>query len=132
MTAITYTAKRDISSGHVVDTSYSLETLGEELTPAFDPDVVQSFTLDGTPETVFNHIKKTWKVKTSVIDQSDYDVWVEFLSSVAGGEALVFDAYGTIVSPDNVQTAILLGSPRLSRVATLTKWNISFTVRIIS
>ena len=69
-------------------------------------------------------------MKTSIIDQADYDVWYEFLSSVAGGELFTFDTYGTIAVPDNIQNVIMIGAPTLARVTTLTKWNISFTVKV--
>ena len=72
MTAITYVAKRNLAGGHSASTSYNLEPDTISLAPSDIPDVKQSFTLDGTPETVFNNLKEQWQVTTTIIGDADY------------------------------------------------------------
>ena len=130
MTAVTYLAKRNLAGGHSVDTSYDLETECSVLNPSDVADIKQSFTLDGTPETVFNNLSERWSV-TTIVDQSDYNLWREFWSSVAGGESFTFDAYGSIATPDNPITVVMVGGATPKRVGTVDSWQFSFKVRAI-
>lgn len=131
MTAITYTATREIISGHVASTNYNLETGANALDDMFDRESDGDESIGGAKETILYRIKKGWRVTTGYIDEADLPAWKEFLASVSASESFSFDAYGTIAAPDNVQTVTLTGRFRISRVDTLQTYQISFDVEEI-
>lgn len=131
MTAITYTAKRSLISGHTVDTSYNLETSAVDVTPSHAPDTAaKNVTLDGTTEVILNRIDKTYQVTTGWIASASLDSWWEFFDSVGAAEAFTFDAFGTIASPDNPLSVILEGEPNAGHAKKGALYQFSFTVRV--
>ena len=131
MAYVTYTAKRNLKSGHSASTSYSIEFSAEQLTPIFTPSANENRSLGGTTETTFNRLDESWAVSAAFQAQSTYDDWREFFSSVAGGESFTFDAYGTVASPDNAQTVIMEGAPSMPRVGNLQGYKPSFNARVV-
>jgi hypothetical protein len=131
MTAITYTAKRRLVSGHSSGTSYSLETAARVMDPNDRHAISSNISMDGTTEGVLDRIDEEWSVTTGAIAGADLDAWREFFSSVAAKESFSFDAYGSIASPDNVQSALLEGAPRYRRIGRLSAFTISFKVRVL-
>jgi len=94
--------------------SYEIETEAHILTPQDTPIAKQAMALDGTPETLFTRNDATWEVNTDFILESAWLQWREFIRSVSGGEIFTFDAYGSIASPDNPISVMLVGTPRYS------------------
>lgn len=120
MTAITYTARTRLISGHTAGNSYSIETEAWNLDPSPAQELYQHKALDGTPETNFVREEEHWSVVTDILTETQKDNWLEFLSSASSnGEAFSFDPYGSIASPDSPMATCYLvpGSWGWSRVA---------------
>lgn len=110
MTAFTYTAKREIASGHSASTTYTIDVKCIEIKPGRDIKKNESRAMDGiTTETQLVYNLKTWKITTQALVGTPLDYMREFLQSVIGGETLQFDEFGFAASPDNAISAILVG-----------------------
>lgn len=132
MTAITYTAKRNLASGHGAGTSYNLETDAEKIDPVRKVVGSSGVALDGTSEGVIDRIERGWSVQTDIIEEADRPLWEEFIDSVAALESFIFDAYGTTAAADNPQTVLLeQGSDSWSRVGSTMLYRLSFKVRVL-
>jgi len=129
---VTYTAKRRLKSGHSVSTAYSIEFDSLLLQPGFNGDSVAKRSIGGSTETVFKRFDETWDFTASNQAESLFNDWVEFFASVAGGESFTLDAYGSIATPDNVQTVIMVGQPSIPRIGTSQAYHASFNARVIS
>jgi len=129
MTTITYTAKRDIASGHTAGTNYTIEFGAEKLARSQKVIRHQNASLGQLRETVYLGRDQYWDVTTDFIDESDLPFWREWFASVAGGELFAFDAYGTIAVPDNQENVLLdTETYRESRVGMLRTYRIDFRV----
>lgn len=131
MSAITYTAKRNLIAGHSAGTSYSLETNARGLDPSDKIVGSEGVSLDGTTEGVLDRVEQLWQVTTGAITSADLAAWREFFASVGAKESFTFDAYGSIATPDNAQTVLLEGSPQYRRIKRLSAFTISFKVRVL-
>lgn len=132
MTAITYTAKRNLAAGHSVSTDYNLETASHTIAPDYDPVLGgEGVAQDGTTEAVLDRIDRGYSITTDFITAANLPLWNEFLDSVAVKESFTFDAYGTITTPVSPQTVLLDGKPSYQRVGATMNYQISFKVRVL-
>jgi len=102
MSAITYTAKRNISDGRSALTEYSFEVplLNFDREPLRKKSV--SASLSGIRHTVLHRIDNFYKIKTAPIKNTTLlNQMREFIDSVAAGETFTIDAFGTIAAPNN-------------------------------
>lgn len=130
MTAITYTARRSLVSGHTADTEYSMDVGMSAIDPADEADSDQHVALDGTTETVLHRIDEPWRFTTIPLDAAALAQMREFLNSHVSGEPFTIDPYGTVAEPDNPITVVLTSRrhpPR--RLGTLMLYQLSFEVR---
>ena len=131
MSYVEYTAKRRIISGHTAETTYQMDFSSTTLNQSLNIAGSRSVALDGTTEGVLDYVADVWGVTTAVVEAADLPQWYEFLASVAAAESFTFDAYGTSGSPDNAQTVILDGTPSISRIDMLTKYQVTFNARVL-
>lgn len=107
MPSVTYTATRELSSGHSLDTEYSIDFDASDLDPDRKAIIKTTKSLGGNPSSVVQRTEKGWSVSTVPISFSDVDLWDEFLFSVSGKETFTFDPTGTAASPGNPQNVYL-------------------------
>lgn len=131
MTAITYSALRNLSSGHVSGTAYDLDFDSQTLDESEDFKKTENKSIGGIVEAVLHYEEVAWQVKTAEITKANLPLWKEFFSSCAAREVFTFDAYGTIASPDNAVNATLIGSPKKERINNDDFFTYSFKVRIV-
>jgi hypothetical protein len=109
---VTYTAKRNLASGHSAAVAYSID-LYATVIPTLTPEVRQAVAIDGTLETVLSRITRTYDVQTDFFTDSGspstLDLVNEWIASVMGGEQFEFDADrvpgGSAVAPVDVTLA---------------------------
>jgi hypothetical protein len=91
---ITYTAKRNLASGHTSGTIYSLTFNVSSFVEARKRNRKTNDTLDGTTYGVTHYVKKKFTFKTQVFEGTDLNQFREFIDSVDYGETF------TITDPD--------------------------------
>lgn len=132
MAAVTYTAKRRIISGHTANTQYDLDIELAEIIAGDNASASNHVALNGNTETVFNRLDTVYQCTTTAFNNSGRDEMREFLGSAADGHYLTFDAYGTVASPDDPQTAVLVSkNHQPTRLGSLDQWVFNFTIRVI-
>jgi len=128
MASFTYTAKRQIKSGHTLGVDYAI-TIDLQARDGGMPEPVktENLSLDGNVVTVLNRIDRIYKITTDMVPVSggnpsdaDFD---EFFSSVAGGEVFSYDPDGTPVA------AIMKGDATRSRNGIY--FSYSFSIRLL-
>jgi hypothetical protein len=137
MSVLTYYAKRNLISGHVVDTQYSIEfdVRALDRRNMYDRRVHQS--LGGATQTVFNREDVLWRLTTISLPRTGgegtAEQFDEFASSVCAGETFTFDPYGTIAVPDSLESC-MLRSNNISRVrlGALERYRYTFEFLVIS
>lgn len=70
MASITYTAKRELKTGHVEGDDYILDFDAQQIDENNTPQVVQHVAKSGRRETVFTRYDKGWHVESDQIEQS--------------------------------------------------------------
>jgi len=119
MAAVKYTAKREIRSGHVLDTEYELDLIlaSLELSRAAVRD--EHISLGGNQETVYHRASTTWRAATTpVLEGIGTDDLLEFLASVEAGEQFEFDPTGAAGdSPDNMRACKMVSKAFTKRRA---------------
>lgn len=95
MALATYTARRSLAPGHVVDDEYSLRL---SLTPSSERSVEDlknsQHSLNGTTETQFFGQVENWTIQLAPADLAQAELIREFLDSTADGQTFTFDPYG--------------------------------------
>jgi hypothetical protein len=94
--SVTYVAKRDLASGHVEDTEYSLEFEISDLRRPSGGDLkVKTKSLDGSMETLYFGRERIWGVTVVPVQISSEqaELLYEFLGSTADGQQFTFDPY---------------------------------------
>jgi hypothetical protein len=131
MAAFYYTALRDVMSGHTVSNSYSFD--GALSAMQRKPKVIKKdiISLGGNIETVVSRREVFVKCSSILEDGANAEQWLEFLSSVDGGEQFQADLTGTIASPGTLNNAILHKDFIQSFVAGSNSYKFSFTLRLI-
>jgi len=131
MASVTYTAKRNISSGHTLSTQYTMDFTMSRADRRHNVYNRQSESLNGTRETLRYYGSEFYDITVNEIEHADLPLWREFIESVDGGETFTIDIYGTEASPDNPVTATLESNYYAEqRIQTTLYYNISFRVRI--
>jgi hypothetical protein len=132
MAAVTYTAKRRLISGHTASTQYSLDIELAEIVASDNASAAAHVALSGNTETVFNRLDTVYQCTTTAVDNDGRDELREFLGSAVDGHYITFDAYGTVASPDDAQTAVLTSkNHQPTRLGNVDLWTFNFSVRII-
>jgi len=116
---------------HGKDEEYTLEFDVKALTPSSEEVSDESVAINGNTEGLFHREDFFWDATTANVDESDKPLWDEFFSSVRGKQSFVFDAYGTVASPDNQQNVVLAGNQRFQRLGNRMIYNIVFKVRVL-
>lgn len=109
MTAFYYTAVRDVMSGHTAGNAYNFDALlsAKQMKPKVHK--VEHIPLGGgAGETVVNRREKIYTMSSLREDGNEAAQWLEFLSSVDGGEQFQVDLSGTVASPGTLQNAVLV------------------------
>ena len=130
MPVFTYVAKRELITGHTVDTVYDLEYGLLVLDRSRDTKKSESIALDGSQETILHRQKTVFSVMTRC-DATTILQWREFIASIDGGEAFVFDEFGTIAVPDNGINCRLVGKTRERRIQKMNKYDCSWQFRVV-
>lgn len=108
MAVISYTARRNLASGHVAGTDYDIEIDLAKRDRSSKVERTQHRSLSGVGETYLQRIDKIvellsdWMDEYEVTDEAQptkLDCFREFLDSVAGGEEFYIDFEGTIAEP---------------------------------
>ena len=136
MSVITYAAKRDIITGHVVNTSYSMQVSDKAINHSYQENKVTNTSIGGVSEYIFRNEIEFYNVtfgsfpRISGIDTLEQIR--EFYASVRSGEVFTFDPYGTISVPDNVIN-VTMDTKNYSpvRIGGLDRYNISFKFRVV-
>lgn len=137
MPTINYVAKRDLITGHVASTSYDIETEATQIDQGHVRDATIKTSLGGKTTTVLRKQDKKWSMTIGPFartgGEGTLEQVIEFLSSVAGGEAFTLDPYGTLASPDNA-VAVVLDSKGYSpkRLGLSDYFTISFVAKVAS
>jgi len=128
MATFQYTAKRGLIFGHVVGTVYTIEIDLEAHSPIDSLDINQQFTYNDS-ETILNAVNTEHQITTIPMGQTKMLEFREFLLSSSSGESISFDLLGSIASPNNVLTGVLVAkkSYEPSRVGNM---YYSFSARI--
>lgn len=129
MTAITYTAKNSLVSGHTAGTSYDLEPKLYSHAPRFNSVGHTQQAIDGTKETNISRREKYHDLFIGNITESGLDNYYEFFDSVDGAESFTLDVSGSIASPVNAISVQLEGSPVITRLGTLDNFRIQLVVK---
>ena len=141
MSAITYIAKRALISGHSVDVSYDMDV---DMGVIDLGDVSLSdkahVALAGHTEGLFYAVQTEYTLQTVALGDDangDFAQMREFIQSVFGSAEFTFDPHGTIASPDNPLTVVLVpGSNTYTRVGPTAQtasptFKVAFKIRVV-
>lgn len=132
MTAITYTALRDLAPGHTAGTEYTIDVPMSAADRERKPNRTRHRSLSGVSEHYVHHRDVLWHFTTEPLPAAEYAQVREFLASVDGGEAFTIDPYGTTASPDAPFAAELESEGhRDDRHGSANVFSASFSVRAI-
>jgi hypothetical protein len=101
MSCLTYTASRNLSSGHDAGNEYSIDFCIAQADPKDTAETKETVSFGGNVSSVLVRIDKEWSVMTAPILYSTLDQWREWFHSVANKEIFIFDPTGTAASPDD-------------------------------
>lgn len=116
MTAITYTAERELATGHSAGTVYNERLRCRGIDPDRAEKKTETRSLSGrVSQTVVLHRLKKWRITTAALQGTELELAREFLESVSEGETFSFDEFGAVGVPDNAIDVVLDGSYRETR-----------------
>ena len=121
MSAITYTAVDrgtliTDSPAHIAGNQYSIDVKLQQFSESIDMPKSTHVSIGGNIETVLQRASNLKNIVLIWPDQEDTDMQ-EFLYSIAGGETLSFDAYGTVsVADDPVDVVCMNTSFAIGRM----------------
>lgn len=103
MTAVTYTARREIISGHVAESVYSMDLRVLEGYPKRGRKVVADSqeSLGGYVETLRHNARYRWEVQLVTLTLAERLQVREFLASTEGKETFTLYEFGSVASPDS-------------------------------
>lgn len=111
MSAITYTAKRNVDASRIEDVIYVFNVGLTQFTRNVNRQQNTTTSLSGERFTTLHRLDETYDISTVPINDSALLVQMrEFLDSVAGGESFSVDAFGSVGSADNPITLVLDGN----------------------
>ena len=119
MTAVTYTAQRDLTTGHVQGTAYTIQLRCRAFEPVKRVRKSASVAIAGNTETIVLSNFNLRDVVTKNLNSGDRDIVREFLESVIEGETFTVDEFGTPNAPDLPASAILEGQYTETRTVQL-------------
>lgn len=130
MTAVTYTAKRKLISGHTAGTAYSLNLSLSQCDPMADPKGNLQVTMNGEAWGQLDYIEESYKCRLNLLNSStEWPAVQEFLFSCMGFEVFSFDRTGSVAVPVQPVNCILVGKPSMSERAGYV--TVSFEVRVL-
>jgi len=101
MTAITYTAKRSLISGHEAGSVYSIDVILEQADRSVRPIVDQQRAIGGSQETLLHRVDVSWQIVIGSINNAGLPAMREFLDSVYAGENFIIDIYGSVATAND-------------------------------
>lgn len=135
MSSIAYTSvdRGYLTSGHLTATEYSIDFEVSSRDQRFKTINTQVRSYSGVQETLYNRIDEMWSITATFLTQSQYDLFVEFYSSVANGESFSFDLTGTNAVPGPISKTCTMESFNLSpeRIGVTDVFNLSMSFRVI-
>ena len=117
MSVVTYTATESLLPNHVEGSVYELPLRMVGADHTHTDRKVEQQALSGRRETLIWNSRSGLSVTVgSYMEVSiEFDWVTEFLDSVVGGEAFIFDRWGKVGSPRNPRLATLVGRYRVNR-----------------
>lgn len=115
---------------HRGGSQYQVEALPANLTIWEKVASAESISQGGLEQSILQRIDSGWNFTSDYIEDANVPYWREFLHSCMGKEPFLFDAYGSIASPDNPQIAVLNGNPSWTRINRF-YWQVAFNVRVL-
>jgi hypothetical protein len=109
MASASYTARRGLVSGHVAESTYSIDMDLESVSrPSGDDIKVRSESMSGAVETLFFGERRVWTLVVAPVSASSDQalLLLEFLRSTADGQEFFLDPYGTEAEPGLVLSVI--------------------------
>lgn len=133
MTAVTYTAVRNIATGHTLGVSYSLDLNAMVLQPVDQPVYEKEIAISGRTQVSAEREEELFDVELDqlLVGTQAYENVLEFLKSVNLGETFTFDPYGSVASPVSPQSAILNAPMSRPRIEKNPEFKFSFQVRLL-
>lgn len=122
MADFTYTAKRKIKTGHVLDDPYiiSIDVQSGDIQPA--PVQQVNISLSGRQVTTVSRLDEKTSLVTDFFNAGttpDFDDLQEFIYSVIHGESFTYD------DGSGARTVVLDGTPSLSRSGVYFSWSLA-------
>lgn len=131
MAAFHYTAQRELMSGHIVGDSYSFDGPLSALQRKNKVKKKEIVSLGGNVETVVNRREVFYRCSSLIEDGIEAEQWLEFLSSVDGGEQFQVDLTGTVAVPGTLRPAILSKDFTQNFIVGSNAYKFSFTFRLV-
>lgn len=132
MGTIAYTALKRIISGHVVDTLYTNEFSLLKSNFVGNTFSSEHVSLNGKREVVAS-AREDDEISLTIqaLTLADIPLWIEFFYSVKDGETFLFDEFGTIASPVNPVTYVMISKKfPPAREGTTEDFTLSFRIRV--
>ncbi len=129
---IEYSATRNIMSGHTLNNVYDYDYDVESARKSVEINKSTPMSLSGKVETHLNGYNTYWDVTTTWINRTnDLPQWEELMDSTLGGEAILFDPWGTLAVPSAGYpvTAIIMSNSWALNMVTYDEMTISFRVK---
>jgi len=108
MSYFEYRAERQLSTGHVAGTEYTLEFNASLSAPSGSVNKRTNESVGGQFEGLRHAGVGTWSIQAAQIALADIDLWQEFLHSVDNYEPFEFDPFGTVAIPSTSITRAYL------------------------
>lgn len=116
MTAVTYTAERELAPGHSQGTDYTIDVRLIALKPGKDVRKTESKSMSGVArETITLRNLNTRQAISAALVGTELDLMREFLESTIEGEQFTFDEFGTAAAADDPLAATISGVYREER-----------------
>jgi len=126
MASFTYTALRNLKTGHGVSTDYTITVNLQRADENISPKVAQNIALSGNTVTVAQRIDRIIDIQTDYINASttpDVDDMLEFVYSTGYGETFTYN-------DGSDKTCIMASTPSRSKNGLYYTW--SFSVRVLN
>lgn len=108
MTAIVYTAKRELIGGHVADTQYAMDLRCTAGYPRRSTDVGadEQRSINNGREVLLHFSVQRYEIEVLTRTGAELLQLREFLASTQGGETFTFDEFGSVAAPGATVTAM--------------------------
>lgn len=136
MTAVTYTAKRSLITGHALGTAYKIALSCQDVIPGREKRETMNESLSGAQEAFLYFLKRTFQVTLAPLQALPLAQVLEFLDSVSGREPFTFDPWGKVDFPIESMQVYLTSQPysiapfvRIGQGGADDFYTVSFSVR---